>query len=338
MASISQKNPRCFILQDLVDDSILKEDSFINGDDDLPYPDDLIKNYNKRMSYTIEEKLFFVKLLQEKSQKYIAKTYGIPEKNLRRWRDQESKLLLAKFKKNARRIIEEKKPGNEPATKEIEGKLLLFIKHARDLEICIGTNEIIIRAYELMPSLKELTYKSMHNWCYRFLQRNELTLRAVTHIGQTIKNNSSEAMANFILYCQDAIKKLNIKILEDLNAIGNMDETPVFFEMYQNKTIAKIGAKKVNIKSFGCDKLRISIILTILANGDKLAPLIVFKGKPGKTLETRLSKHIHCINEKIFVKTQENSWVDKDIFKFWLHNIWFKYNKLHSKKITSYIR
>ena len=215
------------------------------------------------MSYTIEEKLFFVKLLQEKSQKYIAKTYGIPEKNLRRWREQESKLLLAKFKKNARRIIEEKKPGIEPVTKEIEAKLLLFIKHARNLEICIGTNEIIIRAYELMPSLKELTYKSIHNWCYRFLQRNELNLRAVTHIGQTIKNNSSEAMANFILYCKDAIKKLNIKIPEDLNAIGNMDETPVFFEMYQNKTIAKIGAKKVNIKSFGCDKLRISIILTI---------------------------------------------------------------------------
>ena len=133
MASISQKNPRCFILQDLVDDSILKEDSFINGDDDLSYPDDLIKNYNKRMSYTIEEKLFFVKLLQEKSQKYIAKTYGIPEKNLRRWREQESKLLLAKFKKNARRIIEEKKPGIEPVTKQIEGKLLLFIKHAKEL-------------------------------------------------------------------------------------------------------------------------------------------------------------------------------------------------------------
>ena len=57
-----------------------------------------------------------------------------------------------------------------------------------------------------MPSLKELTYKSIHNRCYRFLQRNELTLRAVTHIGQTIKNNSSEEMANFILYCQDAIK------------------------------------------------------------------------------------------------------------------------------------
>jgi len=133
-----------------------------------------------------------------------------------------------------------------------------------------------------MPSLRELTYKSIHNWCYRFLKRNELTLRAVTHIGQTVKNDSSVAMANFIYYCKAAIKNMNINSPDDLNSIGNMDETPVFFEMYQNKTIAKIGNKKVNIKTFGCDKMRISIILKILANGDKLPPLIVLKVNQGK--------------------------------------------------------
>lgn len=87
---------------------------------------------------------------------------------------------------NTRRLIEETKPGIEPITKENDGKLLLFIKQARDLEIYIGTNEIIIKAYELMPSLRELTYKSIHNRCYRFINRNELTLRAVAHIGQMI--------------------------------------------------------------------------------------------------------------------------------------------------------
>ena len=50
---------------------------------------------------------------------------------------------------------------------------------------------------------------------------------------------------------------------EDLNSIGNMDETQILFEMYQNKTITKKGDKKVNIKSFGNDKMRISIILSI---------------------------------------------------------------------------
>ncbi len=43
------------------------------------------------------------------------------DKNLRRWREQESKLLLAKFKKKERRLTEEIKPRIEPITKEIEG-------------------------------------------------------------------------------------------------------------------------------------------------------------------------------------------------------------------------
>ena len=57
--------------------------------------------------------------------------------------------------------------------------------------------------------------------------------------------------------------------------------------------------------------MRISIILSILANNDKLPQIILFKGKLDKILETRLSKHIHFINGKIFViTTQENSWID----------------------------
>lgn len=95
-----------------------------------------------------------------------------------------------------------------------------------------------------------------------------------------------------------------------------MDETPIFFEIFQNKIIARTGAKNVNVKSFGTDKIRKSVILTILAYGEKLSLLIAFKGKPGKRLELNLSKNIQCQKGEIFIKTQDNSWVDKDIFKF----------------------
>ena len=44
----------------------------------------------KRKSYTIEDKLFFVKLLDTYTQYAIAKEYNIAEKNLRRWQQQES--------------------------------------------------------------------------------------------------------------------------------------------------------------------------------------------------------------------------------------------------------
>lgn len=124
--------------------------------------DNIIPGHQKRKSYTIEDKLFFVKLLGNYSQHAISKEYNIAEKNLRRWKQQESELLQQKLNRFKRRIIGEEKPGVEPKTKDIEKDLVLFIKHARDLEISIGTNEIIIEVYRLIPALKELNYNSIH--------------------------------------------------------------------------------------------------------------------------------------------------------------------------------
>lgn len=143
----------------------------------------------------------------------------------------------------------DKKPGLLPSTIEIEGDLLLYIKHLRDLEICIGSNEIIIKGYQLMPSLRQLSYQGIHTWFYRFMERNHLSFRRVTHIGQPLKDDSSEAMMNFILYCKKAINDLNIVIPENLDCIANMDETPIYFEMVTDTTVERIGRKKVNIKT-----------------------------------------------------------------------------------------
>ena len=58
-----------------------------------------------------------------------------------------------------------------------------------------------------------------------------------------------------------------------------MDETPIYFEMVSNKTIEKIGEKTVTIVTHGSERTRISLLLCISASGEKLPPLLVFKGK-----------------------------------------------------------
>lgn len=58
-----------------------------------------------------------------------------------------------------------------------------------------------------------------------------------------------------------------------------MDEIPLVFEMIAITTIPKIGAKTVNIRTFGIDRARFTIILCIGSNGEKIPPLVVFKGK-----------------------------------------------------------
>ena len=61
-----------------------------------------------------------------------------------------------------------------------------------------------------------------------------------------------------------------MQIFEDLNRIGNVDETPIWFDMTYNTTMGEIGEKSVKVHTFGRERLRVSLILYILADGEKL--------------------------------------------------------------------
>jgi len=52
--------------------------------------------------------------------------------------------------------------------------------------------------------------------------------------------------------------------------IINMDETPIWLEMTGKTTVEKIGTKNVEVKTFGTERIRISLLLAITANGNKL--------------------------------------------------------------------
>jgi hypothetical protein len=61
--------------------------------------------------------------------------------------------------------------------------------------------------------------------------------------------------------------------------IGNMDQTPVFFNMTENRTVSFKGIKTVSIKTQNQDKSRCSVFLTITAYVDKLPQLFIFMAK-----------------------------------------------------------
>ena len=64
-----------------------------------------------------------------------------------------------------------------------------------------------------------------------------------------------------------------------LSQIGAMDETPVWLDMVGDDTIEHIRAKSIPVKSTGNEKARVTVVLAAKANGQKLPPMIVFKGK-----------------------------------------------------------
>ena len=84
-------------------------------------------------------------------------------------------------------------------------------------------------------------------WCFKFLKWYSYKIRAVTHIGQQLKQNTEQELHKFyeILYRM----RSQIKEIPDKRNIFNMDETPIHIEMItKTTTIAKIGTKSVNVK------------------------------------------------------------------------------------------
>ena len=128
-----------------------------------------------------------------------------------------------------------------------------------------------------------------------------------------------------------------LQILENLNCIGNVDETPIYFEMYNNYTISKIGEKTVKVNNFGYEKDTVSVLLFVAANGKKLPPLIVFKGKSEGTILKNLQKNQLVEKNKLFIASQPNSWVTEEIFYDWLDKIRFRIATIKSATGTSSI-
>jgi hypothetical protein len=64
-----------------------------------------------------------------------------------------------------------------------------------------------------------------------------------------------------------------------LGQMGNADETPVFFDMPANTTVDTKSSKSLFVKTTGYEKLRITVILSVLAYGRKLTPFVILKRK-----------------------------------------------------------
>lgn len=140
----------------------------------------------------------------------------------------------------------------------------------------------------LNPDIGEnKTYNALKHCCTRFLKRHSLFFRKAGHIGQPLPKNVNDVVNIFL---RDIIRaRVNMNITDDkLNLIINIEETPIYFEMPEQTTIELKDTKNVKISIFGNDKSRVSVILAIADNGEKFAPMMIFKGQSGKTNEKKL--------------------------------------------------
>ena len=138
------------------------------------------------------------------------------------------------------------------------------------------------------------------------MKRHHLALRCRTSMAQELPVTLEERIAAFHKH----IKR--VKELYNFKVVGNMDETPLFFDVVPNRVIASKGAKSVIVRTTGSEKRHLTVTLCVTTEGEVLPGLVIFKGK--RPLKIR--------EDGVFVRVQKKAWMDEDLMLEWIDLVW----------------
>lgn len=233
--------------------------------------------------------------------------YDINEKLIRDWRSK--KVALATVKKTAKKIRHNPSP-----VAKLEVDLNTWVLDLRSQGYVVTRSAIRLQALTMAKKTDYETptdFKASAGWCTRFMKRYGLTLRQRTHIAQKLPADVEHKVANFHQFVLKERKSHNYPLI----AIGNMDETPMTFDLPSNRTVDSKGSKTINIKTCGAEKSHFTVVLACLADGTKLKPMVIFKRK---------TKPKEKLPSGVFVECNKKGWMDESFVNLWVDEIWGK--------------
>jgi hypothetical protein len=112
----------------------------------------------------------------------------------------------------------------------------------------------------------------------------------------------------------------------DQSLVLNMDQTPVYMSMCPSMTLDLQGKKGINGKKTD-NGSRFTACLGVSANGDKLKPFLIFKGKAGGTIDVREFGHQNRFAgaAEAYLCAQESGWQDGQNMLRWIDAILVPY-------------
>ena len=236
---------------------------------------------SSRKSYSLSLKLRAVDSLKNAASiSAVATEFGVSRSMIRAWRDQEDQLrsLAKREKKHGDGIRRRRrvKYRNSPKFEDMEGILVEWIKEMRQAEVAVHGKAICKKAKDVMEELypgENVPFATSKGWLSRFLRRQSLVSRRVTSVGQELPGNAQAAAKTFLKDVRGTI------VYGDLApvAVGNMDESPFWFDLPSSESYDFQGLKTIKVKTTGYEKMRFTVVLTALANGTKLKPMVIFK-------------------------------------------------------------
>jgi hypothetical protein len=162
---------------------------------------------------------------------------------------------------------------------DIEPEIKDWVLDQRLQNLSIQTRNIIQQAIFLRPNFKGGDQGKQVKWVYRFLGRNGLSIRRPTRIGQKLNNELQDVQDDMTQSVRTRLGEGGSLHGLDLRNFVNMDQTAVWFEMKSSTTVDTVGARTVSVRDSGSGTKRCTVCLAVAADGTKLPPFVIFKGK-----------------------------------------------------------
>jgi len=208
--------------------------------------------------------------------------------------------------------------GRTPEFSDYEEMLLDYVFTRRRARLIVNVRNIVETLIQMIPEELRKPYDRMRQWVYRFLDRNRLTIRRIT---RNVSLDDVELQRRATVFL-DEVREICIG---NPNVIFiNMDQTAVYYNEQHRTTVDPVGTRNVTVSASPTSD-RVTAALTVASNGDKLIPLVIFKG----TEDGRVARSIRSRNSPfptgLFYAVQAHAWMDERVMFAWLEDILFPY-------------
>ena len=157
---------------------------------------------------------------------------------------------------------------------ELEYELIKWVLVLLDLNFPVSILALQENAQNLIqPGNPE--FKGSPGCIEKFFNRHKLSLRSRTSVSHKLSSQLESVLTKFYA---DGAKFIRIgKYPHSL--VGDMDETPAFFDMVPQKCIAAKGTKECVVRTSGGEKKHLTVVFSATGDGKMLPPMIIFKEK-----------------------------------------------------------
>ena len=261
----------------------------------------------RHASYTAKFKISVAKFAKENNITKASEKFDVDRKRVRTWVAELDSGKLTKLPPATRRASG---GGRKLRDAEVDQELFEWFSERRSNGARITGKALLKEAQHRFFTAGVVTFKASRGWLQKWMKRHSVSTREKTTVAQRMPDHVEEKIVSFHKF---VIRMRKLREYS-LSQIGNMDETAVYFDMPGNSTLHHKGDKTVILRTTGHEKDKVTVILAAMADGRKLPPVVVLKGKrePPAT----------DIPRGVMVRMSGNGWVNEEIIKWWLVQVW----------------